>query len=104
MLGFTALKAGLTMAPASLISMFVAPVAGRMVDRIGGKYILMAGLTLFGVGMGWLALVAHPDLGLEDLPGAAGRGRDRDGLHVRPDDHGGHAQRRPGWRAPPPAC
>jgi EmrB/QacA subfamily drug resistance transporter len=59
-LGFTALKAGLTMAPASLMSIFVAPVAGRMVDKIGGKYILMTGLTLFGIGMGWLALIAHP--------------------------------------------
>jgi EmrB/QacA subfamily drug resistance transporter len=60
-LGFTALKAGLAMAPASLISLFVAPVAGRMTDKIGGKYILMSGLTLFGAGMGWLALIAHPN-------------------------------------------
>jgi EmrB/QacA subfamily drug resistance transporter len=59
-LGFSALKAGLTMAPASLISMFVAPVAGRMTDRIGGKYILMTGLTLFAGGMGWVALIARP--------------------------------------------
>jgi len=60
-LGFSALKAGLTMAPASLVSMFVAPVAGRMTDRIGGKFILMSGLTLFAAGMGWMALIAHPD-------------------------------------------
>jgi EmrB/QacA subfamily drug resistance transporter len=59
-LGFSALKAGLTLAPASLISVFVAPVAGRMTDKVGGKYILMSGLTLFGVGMGWLALIAKP--------------------------------------------
>ena len=59
-LGFSALKAGLTMAPASLVSMFVAPVAGRMTDKIGGKFILMSGLTLFGAGMGWIALIAHP--------------------------------------------
>ena len=32
-LGFTALQAGLTTAPMSLISMFVAPVAGRFADR-----------------------------------------------------------------------
>src|SRR5207253_11509549 len=57
----SALKAGLVMAPASLMSMFVAPVAGRTTDKIGGKYILMSGLTLFGAGMGWLALIAHPD-------------------------------------------
>ncbi len=60
-LGFSALKAGLTMAPASVVSMFVAPVAGRMTDRVGGKFILMSGLVLFGVGMGWMALIAHPD-------------------------------------------
>jgi EmrB/QacA subfamily drug resistance transporter len=59
-LGFSALKAGLTMAPASVVAMFVAPVAGRMTDRVGGKYILMAGLLLFGGGMGSIALIAQP--------------------------------------------
>jgi EmrB/QacA subfamily drug resistance transporter len=58
-LGFSALKAGLTMAPASLISVFIAPVAGQWTDRIGGKYILMTGLTLFAVGMGWMYLIAQ---------------------------------------------
>jgi EmrB/QacA subfamily drug resistance transporter len=57
-LGFSALRAGLTMAPASVLSMFVAPVAGRLTDKIGGKYILMLGLTLFAGGMGWVALEA----------------------------------------------
>ena len=60
-LGFSALKAGLVMAPASVMSMFIAPVAGQTTDKIGGKYILMSGLILFGAGMGWLALIAHPD-------------------------------------------
>jgi EmrB/QacA subfamily drug resistance transporter len=59
-LGFSALKAGLTLAPASVVSMFVSPVAGRMTDRIGGKFILMSGLVFFGAGMGWMALIAHP--------------------------------------------
>ena len=58
-LAFSALKAGLVMAPASVISMFIAPVAGRLTDRIGGKYILMAGLTLFAAGMGWILLIAR---------------------------------------------
>ena len=60
-LGFSALKAGLTIAPASLVSMFVAPVAGRMTDKIGGKFILMSGLIFFGAGMGWIALIAQPN-------------------------------------------
>jgi EmrB/QacA subfamily drug resistance transporter len=58
-LGFSALKAGLTMAPASVVAMFVAPVAGRMSDRIGGKYILMVGLLLFATGMGAIPFIAQ---------------------------------------------
>ena len=58
-LGFSALKAGLTMAPASVVAMFVAPVAGRMTDKIGGKFILLTGLVLFACGMGAIALIAQ---------------------------------------------
>ncbi|HUJ06918.1 MAG TPA: DHA2 family efflux MFS transporter permease subunit [Streptosporangiaceae bacterium] len=57
-LGFSALKAGLTMAPASIVSMFVAPAAGRLTDRIGGKYILFVGLLFFAGGMGLTAAIA----------------------------------------------
>jgi MFS family permease len=60
-LGFSALKAGLALAPASVVSMFVAPLTGRLTDRIGGKYILITGLSLFGIGMGWIALSAQTD-------------------------------------------
>ncbi len=49
-LGFSAIKAGLTFLPMTLVSMPVAPFAGRLADRIGGKYILILGLTLFAVG------------------------------------------------------
>ena len=59
--GFSALAAGLTLAPMSLTSMFTAPFAGRMADRIGGKYILTTGITLFTIGIGSIALVAGPD-------------------------------------------
>ena len=57
-LGFSALKAGLTMAPASVVSMFVAPAAGRLTDRIGGKWILFTGLLCFAGGMGLTAEIA----------------------------------------------
>ncbi|HEV2414311.1 MAG TPA: DHA2 family efflux MFS transporter permease subunit [Candidatus Dormibacteraeota bacterium] len=59
--GFSALVAGLTLAPMSLTSMFTAPFAGRFVDRFGGKYILFAGIALLTIGMGSIALVAGPD-------------------------------------------
>ena len=59
--GFSALVAGLTLAPMSLTSMLTAPFAGRLADRIGGKYILMTGISLFTVGIGLIAYVAGPD-------------------------------------------
>jgi EmrB/QacA subfamily drug resistance transporter len=69
-LGFSALKAGLTMLPMSLVSMSVAPFAGRMADRLGGKYILMLGLSLFAAGMAWVDLRAGIDsTWLTFLPG-----------------------------------
>ena len=62
-LGYSALKAGLVMAPMSVIAMFIAPVAGQLSDRIGGKYILMAGLTLYATGMAWIVVIAQPTTG-----------------------------------------
>ncbi len=59
--GFSALTAGLTFAPMSLTSMIIAPFAGRLADRIGGKYILMSGISLFTVGFSLVAYVAGPD-------------------------------------------
>jgi EmrB/QacA subfamily drug resistance transporter len=59
--GFSALVAGLTLAPMSLTSMLTAPFAGRFADRVGGKYILMTGILLFTFGMASIAFVAGPD-------------------------------------------
>jgi EmrB/QacA subfamily drug resistance transporter len=59
--GFSALVAGLTFAPMSLMSMVVAPFAGRLADKIGGKYILLTGISLFTIGFGLVTFVAGPD-------------------------------------------
>src|SRR6202022_340835 len=58
---FSALTAGLTLAPMSLTSMVVAPFAGRYAARVGGKYILMTGILVFAIGFGTLTFVAGPD-------------------------------------------
>ena len=69
-LGFTALKAALTMLPMSLIMLPTAPFAGRLADRFGGKYILMGGLTMFAAGMSWVTWRADIDsTWLTFLPG-----------------------------------
>jgi EmrB/QacA subfamily drug resistance transporter len=57
-LGMTALQSGLTIAPMSLTAGIVAPFAGRLADRFGGKYLLMAGLALFGAGSALVTGVA----------------------------------------------
>jgi MFS family permease len=41
--------------------MVVAPFAGRFADKVGGKYILLAGISLFTIGFGLVTLVAGPD-------------------------------------------
>jgi EmrB/QacA subfamily drug resistance transporter len=50
-LGFTAVHAGLTGLPLTLMMSALAPFAGRLTDRIGGKYVLMAGLALYAAGI-----------------------------------------------------
>ena len=39
---------------------FIAPVAGALSDRIGGRALLATGLGLQAIGLGWLAAVASP--------------------------------------------
>jgi len=58
-LGYSALKAGLILAPMSLVGMVLAPIAGKLSDRVGGKFLLMGGLALFAVGAGWMTVLAE---------------------------------------------
>jgi EmrB/QacA subfamily drug resistance transporter len=60
-LGYSAIKAGLILAPMSLIALVLAPTAGKMSDKVGGKYILMTGLGLFGIGAAIFVLQTKPD-------------------------------------------
>ena len=45
-LGFSPIRAGLTMTPMSLMILVAAPIAGRLTDRIGARWILVTGLSL----------------------------------------------------------
>jgi EmrB/QacA subfamily drug resistance transporter len=59
-LGYSPLKSGLTLMPSLLMSIVLAPWAGKLTDKIGGKYILIGGLALTAAGMGWAVLTATP--------------------------------------------
>ena len=65
-LGFSPIKAGLTIAPSALVSGFTAPFAGRLADR-GGKYLLMTGFTLYAAGLAAIVLAASPTSRWYDL-------------------------------------
>ncbi|MGH3266245.1 MAG: DHA2 family efflux MFS transporter permease subunit, partial [Trebonia sp.] len=68
-IGFSPLKAGLTMAPASLVAGAVAPFAGRMANN-GGRYLVACGFALYAAGLVVIAVAAGPSSDWYDfLPG-----------------------------------
>jgi EmrB/QacA subfamily drug resistance transporter len=50
-LGFSPIRAGLTMTPMSAMILIAAPLAGRMTDRIGARWILVGGTGLMAIGI-----------------------------------------------------
>ncbi|WP_279489758.1 MFS transporter [Actinomadura sp. KC216] len=60
-LGLSAFGAGLVLAPPMVMQFMIAPVSGRLTDRIGGKFILLTGLVLVAAGIALMAAMAHPD-------------------------------------------
>jgi len=56
-LGLSAFRAGVLLAPASAMSLLVALVAGRLADRVEGRFILLTGMVVQGAGILWTALL-----------------------------------------------
>ncbi len=62
-LHLSAVDAGLTLAPQTLVMFFVAPLSGALASRPGGKYVLMFGLVAFAAGMAFIDWTAQADSG-----------------------------------------
>jgi len=58
--GYSPLAAGIRTLPWTAMPVIVAPIAGSLSDRIGGRPLLVTGLALQAIGLGWLAAVASP--------------------------------------------
>src|ERR1700690_1532517 len=55
---YSPLQAGLRTLPSTAMPVFIAPVAGALSDRIGGRVVVATGIVLQAVGLAWIALVA----------------------------------------------
>jgi EmrB/QacA subfamily drug resistance transporter len=60
--GYGPLSTGLRMLPWTATLFVVAPIAGARINRIGERPLVVAGLLLQAIGMGWIALIAAPDV------------------------------------------
>ena len=46
---------------------FIAPIAGALSDKIGGRVIIATGLALQAIGLGWIAAVSTPTVPYSSL-------------------------------------
>ena len=65
--GYSPFQAGLRTLPWTGMPIFVAPIAGILAGRIGGRPILFTGMALQAVALGWLAAIITPTLPYEDM-------------------------------------
>ena len=65
--GYSPFQAGLRTLPWTGMPIIVAPIAGVLADRIGGRPILATGMALQAVALGWLAVVVTPTVPYEDM-------------------------------------
>jgi EmrB/QacA subfamily drug resistance transporter len=65
--GYSPLESGLRVLPWTIMPMFVAPIAGALSDRIGGRPLMALGLALQAVGLGWIASVSTATVGYPSL-------------------------------------
>src|SRR5215208_309327 len=65
--GHSPLGAGLRVLPWTAMPMVVAPIAGALSDRIGGRPLMAGGLALQAIGLGWLAAVSTPTVPYTEL-------------------------------------
>jgi EmrB/QacA subfamily drug resistance transporter len=65
--GYSPLATGVRLLPWTVTPMFVSPLAGKLVDRVGARLPIVAGLGLQAAGLAWIALAASNGLGYAQL-------------------------------------
>ena len=59
--GLTPTESALLMVPMALVSGGLAPVVGKLVDRVNPKYLAAGGLVLMAAALAWNAVLMRPD-------------------------------------------
>ena len=66
-LGYTPIRAGLALVPMAFTIMLVAPVAGRLSDKIGSRWLLVTGLSIAATGVFFLSTRLSLETSVWDL-------------------------------------
>jgi len=65
--GYSPLEAGLRTLPWTGMPLFIAPIAGALSDRIGGRPLMATGLGMQAVALAWLAAITDPGVAYSSL-------------------------------------
>ena len=65
--GLNPLDSGIRILPWTATPVIVAPIAGWASGRIGARPILVAGMTLMAIGLGWIAAITSPTVSYPSL-------------------------------------
>jgi EmrB/QacA subfamily drug resistance transporter len=65
--GYSPLAAGLRILPWTAMPIFIAPLAGALSDRTGGRPLMAVGLALQAAGLAWIAVVSTPTVPYSEL-------------------------------------
>src|SRR5215211_4152199 len=65
--GYSPLEAGIRTLLWTAMPIFVAPIAGALSDRIGGRPLMATGLALQAAGLAWIASFSTPDVAYAEL-------------------------------------
>ena len=65
--GYSAVSAGVRTLPWTAMPLLISPLAGWLSERIGARPLLVVGLGLQAVGLGWMAMILSPAVAYHEL-------------------------------------
>jgi MFS family permease len=65
--GSSPFEAGLRLVPMMVMPLLIAPLAGLVSDKVGPRTLIVGGLVIEAVGVGWFALAANSSVGYGSL-------------------------------------